>query len=83
MEDLKSRKSILEGMEIKEHGMEVLKRNPPKGGSSVVYSRMVVVGHCPQCGSPIYGNRDIGPNEVPCILRSCSCVPVVSAHPLH
>ncbi len=33
-----------------------------------------VVGHCPSCGGPIYGPREIAPSTVTAAIRySCQC----------
>lgn len=42
---------------------------------------MKVVGNCPKCGNPIYGQRMLAENEQPTIKRSCACVIVTMAAP--
>ena len=32
-----------------------------------------IVGHCPQCGAPIYGKSLIRGNEIPESVYSCTC----------
>ena len=34
---------------------------------------MKIVGHCPRCGAPIYGNKEIYPTGQLQIRYSCEC----------
>lgn len=46
-----------------------------KPGADVIKDSTLleIVGHCPSCGSPVYGKRQIGPDDTVIIRRSCSC----------
>ena len=64
-------KSVLDNMETKEEGF-------PLGSSRLaVPPRLEIVGACPSCGSPIYGNRTIEATcrPVPVVYFSCTCCP--------
>ena len=65
------RKSILDGMEIKESGF-------PVGGTGTenrmtIRPKLEIVGHCPQCNSPVYGPKRINENEEPVVKYGCDC----------
>ena len=67
-------KSCLDGIEVKD------KAYPLRGSCTPVWGQegpepLGVVGHCPSCGAPIYGNRVLKVNEVPVVSRSCACLP--------
>ena len=76
-EPMKSNKSILDGMKTKEQGF-------PLGGtvSNAVANNeapLVIVGHCPTCGNPIYGKSVMRcPSEFPVTMRSCHCAEIQS-----
>lgn len=62
-------KSILDGMEVKEHGFSLGKTC----GASCKTEKLTVVGHCPTCGSPIYGPRSVTADETVVAKHSCAC----------
>ncbi len=64
----KKDKSILDGRPIHETGfpMSTTVQGPP-------VPLLVVAGNCPQCGAPIYGQRNINTNEEPKVQYSCNC----------
>lgn len=33
-----------------------------------------VVGSCPACGAPVYGRKSLRDDEVPIVVRGCTCV---------
>lgn len=37
---------------------------------------LFVVAHCPKCGSPIYGPKEVGAGIAVQVQRTCVCVPV-------
>ena len=36
---------------------------------------MEVVGHCSQCGNPVYGRKTILSEQHPFVRRTCNCTP--------
>lgn len=64
-DEMNEKRSILDNMEIKEQafGFPLTQIGP---------QRKSIVGHCPACGSPIYGLLTIT-SEKPEIVYSCTC----------
>ncbi len=62
-------KSILDGIEVEDNAFP-LRKNLPGEKSIPLLS---VVGHCPSCGSPVYGDKYVVSGEVPRVTRSCAC----------
>jgi hypothetical protein len=52
------------------------RRNKQNGQEDVVLlPRMLgIVGHCPNCGAPIYGNSIVKEQDTPPIRYSCFCL---------
>lgn len=70
-----------EGFQPKGDGVD--ESNPPTDLTGI-QTPMVVVGHCPVCGAPIYGTSVIREGEGLKIRFSCSCVqsPAESVGPM-
>ncbi len=32
-----------------------------------------IVGHCPKCGAPIYGQKTVKASEAPVVQHTCTC----------
>ena len=60
-------KSVLGNVPVEEKGFPL-----HEGDRSSSY--LTVVGHCPKCGLPIYGDSFIVGNDVPMVRRSCGCI---------
>ena len=43
---------------------------------------LVIVGHCPSCGCPIYGKQCLRSDEAPVSKKSCVCAPLMLLPPL-
>ncbi len=73
-------KSALDGIEIKEtesYKEFFGKRSDIVGSQGEVYEvkTLSIVGHCPQCGSPIYGRPYVRSDQkVEEVRRTCDCV---------
>jgi len=68
-------KSVFDGMKTKEMNLVMEAKEGrilPKGGSGTAKS-MDIVGHCPQCGSPIYGPSQAMPDSIITVKHSCPC----------
>lgn len=64
-------KSILDGIEVKEHGFPL---NKNCVGGTCKTEKLVIVGHCPDCGSPIYGPHTVTLTSGNAIVQySCTC----------
>lgn len=48
----------------------------PRGGSGTPHTTLVIVGHCPACGNPLYGRERLMSDEQPVVVRSCGCIPL-------
>lgn len=57
-------KSVLDGVKVEDKAFPLFKGDLPN---------LVVVGHCPTCGNPIYGKVTVARGEVPVTQRSCDC----------
>jgi len=64
-------KSVLDGIPVQESDsfQALMGKCPP----CVSFPNLTVVGHCPCCGSPIYGSHSIASGETPDVRRSCNC----------
>lgn len=67
-------KSVLDGMPVTESGL------PPAGNKAFPQQTPIlgIVGHCPACGSPIFGPSIVSLNDKPEIKFSCQCREVKS-----
>ena len=66
-------KSVLDGLPVDNkafplQGVGSCNKSPPS-------SHLVVLSSCPQCGAPIYGNRQVDYGEFPVVQYSCTCTP--------
>ncbi len=69
-------KSILDGIEVEDSAFP-LRKNLPEQQPSILL--LAVVGHCPSCGSPVYGDKYVVAGETPRVTRSCACQAVALA----
>lgn len=58
-------KSALDGVPVDDRTYQLLSRTNQ--------NHLDIVGHCPQCGSPIYGNKRIAVTASPVSRPSCNC----------
>lgn len=72
-------KGILDGLPVDD------KTFPLKGRTGAINPtdyKKVIVGSCPKCGAPIYGNQ-VMLKEVPEVFYSCKCNPTREIDKLH
>lgn len=51
------------------------RKNKQSNQEDIVLPRMLgIVGHCPNCGAPIYGNSIVKEQDSPPIRYSCFCL---------
>lgn len=67
-------KSVLDNVEVKEHGFPLGRGKAPDDEGASGYVQLPIAGHCPACGAPIYGPDGVAavPKTVP-IRYSCDC----------
>lgn len=44
-----------------------------KGSVVQSINTLEIVGHCPKCDAPVYGQKRIRSNEQPTVKHSCEC----------
>ena len=72
-------KSILDGIEVKltdsyKNALGIRPDVVTSEGEVYEVKTLSIVGHCPQCGSPIYGHSYVHTNKVATVKRTCDCV---------
>lgn len=66
-------KSVLDNVPVEDKAFPLKKDQPHYGQAESWQPALEVVGHCPNCGSPIYGSPRIALNAVPQVKHSCEC----------
>jgi len=65
-------KSVLDNIPVVEKGFP-LGNSQPMGLKQIVGHFKEIVGHCPHCGAPIYGQTLLEGAEQPTVTYSCRC----------
>ena len=53
---------------------DLVARKPPQGGSGTA-DWLDIVGHCPKCGAPIYGQKYLPVDAPTTVKHACQCNP--------
>lgn len=71
-EKVKKNRSVLDDVPVKDNDYHLRSMSvniPMEGGGPL----LEIVGACPRCGSPVYGRKRIGAEELPTVRMSCAC----------
>lgn len=65
-----SEKSILDNVPVDDKAFPLNKSSP---GKFIPKKYLAIVSDCPNCGAPIYGDKQVAQGDSPMIQYSCSC----------